>query len=110
MNDIAGYGERDPQYLYVCVSRLAENPPEIELSPEQVHEQHVVFLQDLFDRGLLFGSGPQQDSAGERYGGAVVILQNVTTAEAREIMDQEPNVAHGLRTMEVFPWRRMWCG
>ena len=110
MADIAARGEREPQYLYVCVSRPVENPPEIALSSEQVHAQHVVFLQDLFDRGLLFGSGPQQDAAGERYGGAVVILQNVTTAEAREIMNQEPNVREGLRSMEVFPWRRVWFG
>jgi len=110
MADIAARGERDPQYLYVCVSRPVENPPEIALSSEQVHEQHVAFLQDLFDRGLLFGSGPQQDEAGERYGGAVVILQNVTTAEARDIAAKEPNVREGLRNMEVFPWRRVWFG
>jgi uncharacterized protein YciI len=111
MSDASPPADRDPQYLFVCVSRLAENPPEIELSPEDVHKQHVVFLQDLFDRGLLFGSGPQQDEAGTRYGGAVVILQNVgSMEEAREIALKEPNVREGLRDMEVFPWRRVWFG
>ena len=110
MADIAAPGERDPQYLYVCVSKLVDNPPEIALSPEQVHEQHVAYLQDLFDRGLLFGSGPKQDEAGERFGGAVLILQNMTTEEARETASKEPNVREGLRSMEVFPWRRVWFG
>ena len=110
MSDTAARGERQPQYLYVCVSRPVENPPESELSPEQVHEQHVAYLQDLFDRGQLFGSGPQQDEAGTRFGGAVLILQNMTTEEARETAAREPNVREGLRTMEVSPWRRVWFG
>ncbi len=111
MSDVSPPADREPQYLFVCVSKLAENPPEIELTGEEVHAQHVVFLQDLFDRGLLFGSGPQQDEGGERYGGAVVILQNVATMnEAREIALAEPNVREGLRSMEVFAWRRVWFG
>lgn len=110
MSDIASRGEREPQYLYVCVSRPVENPPDTGLSSEEVHQQHVTYLQDLFDRGLLFGSGPQQDEAGERFGGAVLILQNMTTEEARETASREPNVRQGLRTMEVFPWRRVWFG
>jgi uncharacterized protein YciI len=111
MSDVSPPADRAPQYLFVCVSRLAENPPEIELSQEEVHKQHVVFLQDLFDRDLLFGSGPQQDEAGTRYGGAVVILQNVATMEeARAIALKEPNVREGLRDMEVFAWRRVWFG
>lgn len=111
MSDTSPPAEREPQYLFVCVSRLADNPPEISLSPEEVHAQHVAYLQDLFDRGMLFGSGPQQDAAGTRYGGAVLILQNVATIEeAREIAFQEPNAREGLRVMEVFAWRRVWFG
>ncbi len=111
MSDASPPADREPQYLFVCVSRLAENPPEIALSAEEVHTQHVAYLQDLVDRGKLLGSGPQQDEAGTRYGGAVVILQYVATMEeAREIALKEPNVREGLRHMEVFAWRRVWFG
>ncbi|MDH3241033.1 MAG: YciI family protein [Alphaproteobacteria bacterium] len=111
MSDVSPPTDRDPQYLYVCVSKEVENPPDIGRSREDVHKDHVVFLRDLFDRGLLLGSGPQQDETGNRYGGAVVILQNVKTIEeAREIANREPNVHEGLRTMEVFAWRRVWFG
>lgn len=111
MSDASPPAEREPQYLFVCVSRLTDNPPQIALSPEEVHAQHVAYLQDLFDRGLLFGSGPQQDAGGTRYGGAVLILQNVDSMdEAREIALREPNVREGLREMEVFAWRRVWFG
>jgi uncharacterized protein YciI len=111
MSDVSPPRDRDPQYLFVCVSKEVENPPDIGRSQEDVHKDHVIFLRDLFDRGLLLGSGPQQDEAGNRYGGAVVILQNVKTIEeARKIALNEPNVREGLRTMEVFPWRRVWFG
>ena len=111
MSDLSPPADREPQYLFVCVSKPVDSPPEITLSAKEVHAQHVVFLKDLFDRGLLFGSGPQQDQGGERYGGAVVILQNVATMEeARKIARDEPNVRQGLRAMEVFAWRRFWFG
>ncbi len=111
MSDASPPADRATQYLFVCVSRLAENPPSIELSAEEVHKRHVAYLEDLFDQGLLFGSGPQQDEAGTRYGGAVLILQNVDSMEkARSIALKEPNVREGLRDMEVFAWRRVWFG
>lgn len=111
MSDTTPTAERPAQFLFVCVSRLVENPPEISKSGDEVHKEHVAYLQDLYDRGKLFGSGPQQDEAGQRYGGAVLILQNVDSLEdAEEIAFREPNVREGLRTMEVFPWRRVWFG
>jgi len=111
MSDTPPPADRGPQYLFVCVSKLSENPPKTARTSEEVHPEHVVFLQDLFDRGLLFGSGPQQEESGTRHGGAVVILQNVATLEeARAITLQEPNVREGLRDMEVFAWRRVWFG
>ncbi len=111
MSDASPPADREPQYLFVCVSKPVDSPPEIALSAKEVHAQHVVFLQDLFDRGLLFGSGPQQDEAGTRYGGGVVILQNIATMEeARDIALKEPNVREGLRRVEVFAWRRVWFG
>lgn len=111
MSDTSPGGERPAQFLFVCVSRLVDDPPEISKSGDEVHKEHVAYLQDLFDKGKLFGSGPQQDAAGERYGGAVLILQEVDgLEEARDIAFKEPNVREGLRTMEVYPWRRVWFG
>ena len=109
-NPIAGMGERDPQYLFVCISNQVTPAPEIGRTPEEVHAEHVVFLQDLFDRGILFGSGPQAEETGERHGGAVYILQGVTLAEAKEIAAQEPTIREGLRDVKVHPWRRVWFG
>jgi len=110
MADIAGYGERDHQFLCVCISNEVKPVPEIAKSRDEVHAEHVAFLQDLFDRGILFGSGPQVEESGTRHGGAVYILQGVSLAEAEKIISQEPNIREGLRDMDVHPWRRMWFG
>ncbi len=107
---IAGHGERDPQYLMVCVSNQVEPAPEIARTADEVHAEHVDFLQDLFDRGILFGSGPQAEADGTRHGGAVYVLQNVTLAEAKDIVAAEPTIREGLRDVTVHPWRRMWFG
>ncbi len=106
----AGLGEREPEYLCVCISNLVEPAPKNARPQEVVHAEHVKFLQDLFDRGILFGSGPKVEKTGERHGGAVYILQNVSLAEAKAIVAQEPNVREGLRDATVHPWRRMWFG
>ena len=79
----AGLGEREPEYLCVCISNLVEPAPKNARPQEVVHAEHVKFLQDLFDRGILFGSGPKVEKTGERHGGAVYILQNVSLAEAQ---------------------------
>jgi uncharacterized protein YciI len=110
MADIAGYGERDPQYLCVCISNEVTPAPDIGRSRDEVHAEHVAFLQDLFDRGILFGSGPQVEESGTRHGGAVYILQGVSLAEANEILAQEPTIREGLRDKDVHPWRRRWFG
>jgi len=106
----AGYGEREAQYLYVCISNEISPPPEGARARDEVHAEHVVFLQDLFDRGILFGSGPQVEENGTRHGGAVYILQGVSYEEAKTITAQEPTIREGLRDVTVHPWRRMWFG
>jgi uncharacterized protein YciI len=106
----AGYGEREPQYLYVCISNEVAPPPAGARSRDEVHAEHVVFLQDLFDRGILFGSGPQVEETGTRHGGAVYILQGVTFEEAKALTAQEPTIREGLRDVTIHPWRRMWFG
>lgn len=106
----AGRGDREPQYLCVCISNQVTPEPKIARSHEDVHAEHVAFLQDLFDRGILFGSGPKQEKSGERHGGAVYILQGVTLAEAKTIVAREPNIREGLRDATVHPWRRVWFG
>ncbi len=101
----------NPKYLFVCTAELVENPPKLSVTPEELHKEHVAYLQDLFDKGILMGSGPREDPAKNKMGGAIMIFQNLqTTEEARAIAIQEPNIRDGLRTVSVSPWRRMWFG
>ncbi len=107
---IAGRGEREPQYLCVCVSNQIEPAPENARPADVIHAEHVDFLQGLFDRGVLFGSGPQAEADGTRHGGAVYVLQNVTLDEAKAIVAKEPTILEGVRDFTIHPWRRMWFG
>jgi uncharacterized protein YciI len=102
--------ERPPQFLHVCISNPVVPEPKIARSADEVQAEHVAFLQDLFDRGTLFGSGPQAEENGERLGGAVYILQGVSLAEARGIIAQEPKIREGQRDVTVYPWRRIKFG
>jgi uncharacterized protein YciI len=109
MTESSSPAERPVQFLFVCLSRRAEGPPATTMTEDETRKEHRAYLQDLHDRGLLYGSGPQRDSSGNDTGGAVHILQNVDDIEtAREIAAQEPFIREGFRTLEVFPWRRVW--
>ena len=98
------------EQLYVAIYRLIGNPPPSKLSDAAITEQHRVFLQDLFDRKVILGSGPVKDEHGKRHGGAIVILRAKSLAEAREIAAQEPICREGQRTFEVLPWQRKLSG
>lgn len=106
----AARGEREAQNLCVCISNPIDPVPDIERSAEEVQAEHVRFVQDLFDRAILFGSGPQVDEFGVRHGGVVYILQSVSLAEAKKIVAEDPHIRYGLRDVTVYPWRRVWFG
>jgi uncharacterized protein YciI len=106
----AARGAREAQNLCVIISNPLESVTETAHPDEKVQAEHVDFLQDLFDRRILFGSGPQVDETGRRHGGVVYILQGVSLAEAKEIAAIDPHVRRGLRDVAVYPWRRVWFG
>jgi uncharacterized protein YciI len=106
----AARGAREPQYLFVCVSQPVDPAPQIARSHDEVQAEHVDFLQDLFDREILFRSGPRSEENGARHGGSIYILQGVSLAEAKDIAEQKPHIREGLRDVTVHPWRRVWFG
>lgn len=70
-----------------------------------VFPQHVAFLLDLEERGILFASGPFRPPEGQRadYNG-MTILRAADVADAQSILAREPFVSHGLRTYKLLPW------
>ena len=95
MTESSSPAERPVQFLFVCLSRRAEGPPATTMTEDETRKEHRAYLQDLHDRGLLCGSGPQRDSSGNDTGGAVHILQNVDDIETAR--DCCPGAVHPRR-------------
>jgi uncharacterized protein YciI len=96
--------------LYVFISRMKDNPPPLDVADEEMARRHRAYLQDLFDRKILMGSGAAKDETGQRHAGGVVILRAKSLADARQIAEQEPYCREGQRAVEIVPWQRTWFG
>ena len=96
------------EQLYVCVYRLAPEPPPLKMSGEELHHQHRDWLQSLADSNVLMGSGPARDENNTNHAGSIIILRAASMEEARRLALQEPNAREGQRVPEVIPWHRMW--
>jgi uncharacterized protein YciI len=94
------------EQLYVFIARLNANPPPLQTTPEELDRRHHAWVQDLFDRKILLGSGPARDETGVRHAGAVVILRVDSLAAAQDVAQREPYCVAGQRTIEVIPWQR----
>src|ERR687883_964103 len=63
-------------------------------------DEHGVFVDDLVERGIFVMGGPLADSSG-----SLSILENVTEAEARELVAADPFVLNGVFVLEdVRAW------
>lgn len=96
--------------LYVCISEMVERPPALPMAPEDLHKQHLSYLQDLLDRKLLIGSGSAKDEKGQRHGGGIMILRAASHEAAIDLAGQEPYTREKQRVMNVIPWQRTWFG
>jgi uncharacterized protein YciI len=64
---------------------------------------HLRYMNDLEDRGLLFASGPFVQEGGV-VGDGLTILNTSDEAEARHLMENEPLTKRGVRSFELRKW------
>ena len=64
---------------------------------------HLRYMNDLEDRGLLFASGPFVQK-GVVVGDGLTILNTNEEAEARRLMENEPLIKRGMRSFELRKW------
>jgi uncharacterized protein len=64
---------------------------------------HLRYMNDLEDRGLLLASGPFVQEGGV-VGDGLTILNTSDEAEARHLMENEPLTKHGVRSFELGKW------
>ena len=66
---------------------------------------HIAYMIDLEQRGLLFASGPLLDEQQRFAGRGLTILRAASRAEALELAQADPFVQRGLRTIELHEWQ-----
>ena len=90
------------QFLYILrlVPELLDERSWIEQQEGAVGE-HFSRLQGLLDDGQLILAGRTLDDNPQ----GLVILEVETEEEARELMETDPAVVHGVMTAELFPYR-----
>jgi uncharacterized protein YciI len=72
-------------------------------TPEQlrVFEQHGEWLEALYHEGRLLFAGRCYDGP---FG--LVVLDVEDERHARELMERDPSVRHGVQTAELYPFKR----
>ncbi len=93
-----------PQFLYrirpARAAMLVEGPTPREL--ERVQE-HLVYLQELAARGVVFLAGRTQTADEHTFG--IVVFAAESEEAARRLMQEDPVVRHGVMRAELFPYR-----
>jgi len=66
---------------------------------------HIAYMIDLEQRGLLFASGPLLDEQQRFAGRGLTILSAASRAEAQPQPQADPFVKRGLRMIELHEWQ-----
>jgi len=66
---------------------------------------HIAYMIDLEQRGLLFGSGPLLDEQQRFAGRGLTILRAASRDEAMALAQADPFVQRGLRSLELHEWQ-----
>ena len=89
--------------LHVATWTLARNVGLADLRP--MLAEHLEFLHDLEQRGILFASGPLFDSdEAAPTGGGLSFFRVASMDAARALIETEPFVKAGLRTYTLQRW------
>ena len=66
---------------------------------------HIVYMIDLEQRGLLFTSGPRLDEQQRFAGRGLTILRAASRAVALTLAQADPFLQRGLRTIKLHEWQ-----
>lgn len=92
------------EYLYVLRANRPEMLSQRPTPDEQgVLEQHLEYLEDLADRGVVRLAGRTQNNDPSSFG--IVIFRADSPEDARRIMAEDPAVAAGVMSGDLYPYR-----
>ena len=74
---------------------------------EAALDAHLEWMLALEGAGYVVASGPLTSGPGVAPGAGLTVLRTFTEQQAAELAAQDPFVAKGLRTFDIFGWRVM---
>ena len=80
-------------------------PVDVSLITPNIISQHMDFLKNLEEEGVLFAAGPLFDERGEDHvGEGLIVVKAAGLAEARQLASADPMHASGAREFTLRPW------
>lgn len=101
------YDHRDTQVpRQAALCRVPRGHQEGGRAGERVPPDHLAFVRDLENRGILFAAGPFLDEAtGKPNGSGMFLIRGSSTAEVAAIVGEDPFQKHGFHTFRIQPWQ-----
>ena len=96
------------EQCWLMMFDLADPPPKISMSMEELGKQHQDYIRGLQQQGHLFAAGAMRDETGARDGTGMIIIRAPTRAAADKIARQEPYVANGVRILKLIAWQKSY--
>ena len=106
LNDGAQLAAPEREQCWLMSVELADPPPKLATSMEEIGKQHHAYIRDLDAEGILVGAGAFRDENDNRSGTGLIIIRAVNRAQAEAIARQEPYIANGVRVLTLVPWQR----
>jgi uncharacterized protein len=96
--------EGTSQFIYVVRATRPEMLTAGPTTEEQtIVGQHFEYLKDLAEKGAVLLVGRTQNNDESTFG--LCIFEARSEEEARDIMNQDPAVARGVMSAQLFPYR-----
>jgi uncharacterized protein YciI len=67
---------------------------------DKVRDEHLVYVDDLLERGLALAGGRQEPAVG-----GILLLNVADEDQAREVIAQDPYVRHGVAEYRPVGWQ-----
>ena len=90
------------RYTFVLLRRPADAPDMGEQELDDLQQQHLAYLDELRQRGVLAVAGPFADQPDEAWRG--FCLYRVDLDEARMLAEADPSVRAGRLAVDVMTW------
>lgn len=79
-------------------------------TPEEARilEAHAAYVKDQTDKGVVVMAGRTQENDESSFG--IVVFRTETDQKARDVMNHDPGVRHGVMQGDLYPFKIAFMG